>query len=185
MHILFALTAFVCQACFFDKSHDNCEALKAYHASKNQMLTIFANKSLFKRGNGIILEVNKGRLRNSFFLRKKLTDERIFLELTNDSLEFRPVLDVDFFKSNRLDEDDIEKAVVMYASHLLAHMDSLNITDFRSDFSHLGIDLEFYFKDKSRLIYISNLDRVINPEWRRFINKANKIDQNWYHCPPD
>jgi hypothetical protein len=183
--MFFLLTAFLCQACFFDKSHDTCEALKAYHAKKNKMLTVFANKSVFKRGNGVIFEVDKGQLRNSFYLRKRKTDTQPFLELTNDSLEFRPVLDIDFFKSSGLDENNVKKAAEVYASHLLAHMDSLDITDFRSDFSCFGIDLEFYFKDKSKLIYVSNLERIINPEWRRFINKANKIDQNWYHCPPD
>lgn len=146
---------------------------------------VFANKSVFKRGNGIILEIDKGKLRNSFFFKKKKTDAQIFLELTNDSLEFRPILDIDFFKSSGLDESNVKKAVEAYASHLLAQMDSLEITDFRSDFSPQGIDLEFYFKDKSRLVYVSNLERIINPEWRRFINQAHKIDQNWYHCPPD
>jgi hypothetical protein len=175
---------FYCQACFFDKSHDTCDALKAYHARKNQLLTVFANKSVFKRGNGIIFEIDKGQLRNSFYLRKKTTTDSS-LEFLNDSLEFQPAFDIDFLKSSGLDENNIKKAAEAYASHLLTQMDSLEISDFRSDFSRFGIDLEFYFKDRSRLIYVSSLERIFNPEWRAFINKANKIDQNWYHCPPD
>jgi hypothetical protein len=183
--MFFLLAAFWCQACF-DKPDKDCAALKAYKKN-NQLVRTFANKSVFRRGDMIMFDVYKNQRKNNFVFLMEKTEKNdcSSVEFIQDSLEFKPLLDTDFVISDELDDSKVKNLIEIYASGLIAKMNSFDMREFTSEFSVFGIDLEFYFKDSSRLIYVSNLERIINPEWRRFINEANKIDQNWYHCPPD
>lgn len=183
-YTLLPLVIFHCFACSVDKTQKNCAAIEAYHAKKNQIVTIFSNKSIFKRGDMIILDVYKNQHISSFYFLQQNKGKTFILELMTDSLQFGTANDFDFIESNELKKNGIKKSIELYTSHLLAQMDSLAIKELTSEFSHLGIDLQLFCKDESMLIYISSLERITNSQWRTFIFSAKKIDQNWYYYPP-
>lgn len=179
--IFFFIMGVFCLSCVLNRS---CLALKISNKERNEIIKKFCNRTIYRRGKTITLMVYKNKLKNSFYFQhRKKNGQKFILELISDSLEFKPALSFEPVNSNEFDESNVKNLIEAYAHDLVSKMDFFEIKDFTSEFISFGIDLELYFKDNSRLIYVSNLEKISNSQWKSYINDGKKIDEHWYYYP--
>ena len=188
MLVLVVLSVQYC-ACSLRESADQSYALKTYSSEeKERIIVMFANKSLFRRGDLIILETYKNQDRMPIGFRKnKHAESYSFdpIDLVRDSLAlYTTARNLDILGFETVDQSNLIRLVEERANSLISTMDSLKIREVVSENSKFGIDLELYFKDESGLIYVSNLTKV-DDRWKSFVSHAKKIDQYWYYYPPE
>ncbi len=167
------------------RDHD-CEyesgiALEISQMEKSRLATLFREHSVYKRGNLRILYIHKDRLKNVFYFEEKSVNGHLALEFLSDSLEYEIALSSEVLASARINKENKRALLAAYVSRLFAKMDSLRIRGVSAEFDRLGVDLEFYFEDWSRLIFISNLAEIKNDHWKAFIANAKKVDEHWYY----
>ena len=148
--------------------------LKVYD-DRIAIIPLFTSKSVMRsRGQNIILfyTYNNKKTNKYFF---EIKNE--VCQFTNDSIEYTPdILKLKYERGSK----SYSQELVTHVKILLAKMDELNIRDFKSDLSDVGIDLVIYLK-KSRgfLVYLSNPKNVKLPYWINYLNPLQKLDSNW------
>ncbi len=167
--------SFMFQDCYQDKSSKL--AINLY-IHRDEIVDTFSNHSIFRRGDLIIFDVYQGELKNHYLLRNRGDG---VLMLKSDTLEF--TLHLDALQSDTAEVDKMKSEIEKYASRLLSKMDRFKIKDVDGSFASQGIDLELYLFNDTKLVYVSDIEAVLNPNWNSYLKKAEKFDESWYFFP--
>ena len=158
-------------------------ALDISSADRSQILSLFRNHSVFRRGNLIILYIHRDELKNAFYFEEKQMEAHVTLEFLRDSLEYQVTLNVEVVDTVTVREENKKDVMIAYVSKLVSKMKSYQIRGVSAEFCRLGIDLEIYFQDWSRLIYVSNLAKIKNAQRMALLSNDKNIEDGWYyHC---
>ena len=158
-------------------SSPNTDIETAY-GHREDVLTTFKGISIFRKrtGNSVFLHTYKEGLKNEYVF----TVNQGEYILLRDSLSFSP----DFILGvNKSEQDSIayRKQLTDKLEFYLRKMDVLKISDISGEFSKQGIDLKIYMNPQGVLVYVSDSKKVVNPEWSKYINSMQKLDENWYY----
>lgn len=142
--IILVLTS---QSCLHKVQGDEC-ALQFYQVYKNKSLSLFENKSLYKRGKLIIYEmqteIGEGKKQITFTYDSTL--KKLSYKNKNDVL-------YSTHKSNLVMEE---------VKKILKIMEEYKIVGFHSEFKKNGVDLKFYFSCVNQLLFIKNREAISN-----------------------
>jgi hypothetical protein len=152
------------------------EIQKVYN-HRNEIVNLFTSKSVMRsRGQNIILfYTHNGSKTNKYFF--EINNKQY--EFTNDSIEYSPdILQL----NNERGSEQYKQELKSHIKILVEKMDGLDIRDIKGDLSDVGIDLKIYMKDlKGVVLYISNVNKVTTPFWKKYISSMKKLDDNWYY----
>jgi hypothetical protein len=75
----------------------------------------------------------------------------------------------------------IKEYLLQYTFRLFTIMDNLHIKSALCRFEKQGITNLFFISAEDVVMYISDPNLVTNAEWKEQIQKAKKLDNNWYY----
>jgi hypothetical protein len=141
-----------------------CQQKKLYDNSrlfqkKDELVSIFKGITLYRRGE------------LWFFERKnsKIADMLIVFAVEGGNIYFRKI----FLKSDT-------NALKQEIAKMMEVMKTKGIVSVSSKEDNLGITLQFYLPNDQKLLYIEDLTKIKNQEWKNYLGKASKVDSNWF-----
>jgi hypothetical protein len=160
-------------------SSDIKEMQKVYD-NKTEVMQLFISKTLLRgrQGEKIYFYTYLSGKTNKYVFGGD--NNHYFFE--NDSIEYN--LDILQFKSHK--EDTLYKyELELSLNNILGEMDKLAISDFRSDWSPLGIDLKIYMKSNGIILYVSDPQKIKVQRFKDYVNSMKKFDEHWYYSRKD
>jgi len=160
--------------------------IQELYFNRNNLIRDFENKSIFVRGNILILKLYTKTKENNFYfeiseasfdgIQKKfhlthyelndpmamIATEGFSVEIISDKFQFAEV---------------IETLIRKYTDTMTRY----SIREVTSEFSRQGVDLKFYLEGNTSVFYVKNNPLVLNGSWKEYVTKAYKIDGHWYY----
>ncbi|MRG47037.1 hypothetical protein GFS24_18080 [Chitinophaga sp. SYP-B3965] len=140
---------------------------------REDVLHAFKNISIFKEGGKRILFIytyDKGNKNEYVFdlIGKKYIFYRESILFSPDTIGLK-------IRSNN------EGPISEYGMLLLKQMENLGLRAVTREFYDKGIDLQFHTNAGKILIYVSDMKKIEQSQWKDYLNQLVKIDDNWYY----
>lgn len=145
--------------------------------NQDEIYSIFKEVSIFRTNtNGnIFLYTTNGKEKNEYIFTRNHGRYKLY----RDNMAFQPDSIIG------INKDSINSRYLLCldekVSFYLRKMDSLGISDISSDFIKQGIDLKIYLKGQGVLVYVSDERKVINPEWKKYLNSLEHMNGRCYY----
>jgi hypothetical protein len=142
--------------------------------NRDELIREFSDIDVWRRGDSaFLLHIYNDGKANRYLFRGDNG-----LKLQSDTTEFQ-LKEMERFKNiDTLTQSNVAQALL---TGLLKKMDTLNIRDVSSDFSHLGINLQFRLKQAGVVFFVKDVALVTNPVWQSYIKESKTIGENWYY----
>lgn len=142
--------------------------------NREKLLREFTGLTFGKRGNDLRLIVSHNGLSN-YYSFTSLRNGKVRL---NETIENFNIQEIDRFRT--MPDKELSRGLEALFERLISLMNEYNISGFNLDFGEFGIDLVIYLPTNKELIYTKDRSNVTNPEWRKYVDSAEFIDDNWY-----
>lgn len=130
------------------------------------------NSTMVQRSSMLIYKTKNdfGNINEYFF---ELKDSVVNLHRTSISYpsEFYDL------KNEKLNQALLDSIV----SDLYIYLNKYHLDGYSSDFSDNGIKLKFYLKNGGALLYIPDMKRIKESNYKLYIKKSEFLEKNWYY----
>ncbi len=144
------------------------------YQNRSNIIETFSGISVTNRGKFFHLEFDNDSIQDFIF-----ENSNGRYELKNDTTNY----ELNFYKNGKVtkfsNKFDFDKAVKEKFDFLIGQMKKYAIKNVSTQFKDQGVVLTFYCNN-TKLFYVPNIDLVKNPEWKKYLMKANKLDKYWY-----
>ena len=74
-----------------------------------------------------------------------------------------------------------KKSRIPSTGDLYIYLNKYHLDGYSSDFSDNGIKLKFYLKNGGALLYIPDMKRIKESNYKMYIKKSVFLEKNWYY----
>jgi hypothetical protein len=161
------------------KQNETLNRVHLIYNNRNTLVQNFQGKSIFLRGQFVLLELYCDGKKNSFGFNKLSTNSNSNLRLTSINIEdstgyidSTPIYQL----TNAALKNTAEKSIQMY----LRMMNDYSIREVSAEFAPYGVDLKFYLEKHLCVFYVKDT-LALKESWKEYVTSANRIAKNWYY----
>ena len=175
MFFVFCLLFFT--SCINRTRNTKHDLTKLYEA-REILLDKLSDANIWRRGSLMLMVVDSGNVQNiySFLCSDTASSCKFSSRHTQFSLKSLTRLSGLYNEDSLIEIANLE----LYLNSRIKLMDSLKVHSVSTEFTKQGIDVKYLMFDGKALLYVKDTSMITNPNWKKYVAEAQKLDDKWY-----